>query len=451
MADQQTKDKALEKAQPDFLSSILDELPLDRLKSEVQDALTAVAERAIDAAGDKVTDLTTRLTDVADGGSLLGGGLKGGMLAGALKGGLSSVMDKAKDALTGGGGGGGGGGSSKPGKATKATNIVESVDVGVPIDIVYDQWTQFQDFPSFMKKVENVEQQSEEKVTWKAKIVWSHRTWEATILDQVPNDRIVWRSKGQKGHVDGAVTFHELAPNLTRILVVLEYYPQGLFERTGNIWRAQGRRARLELKHFRRHVMTRTILKPDELEGWRGEIHDSEVTRGPDEEDTSDEYDEDTGEDYGDEAEDDQDEQDEPEDDARDDEDDVPEDEYDDSDEYDDEDAPDDEADEADEDEADDGESEDEYADDEYDDEVDDEVDDEADEAEGDDAEEDDEAYDDEDEYDEPEEADEADEDDVAEDEADDGADDEYEDEDAYDDEEYEDEEDDRPSRRRAS
>jgi len=143
---------------------------------------------------------------------------------------------------------------------------------------VYDQWTQFEDFSHFMKKVEGVNQEEDTKLGWKAQIFWSHRTWKATILDQVRNDHIVWRSEGAKGHVDGAITFHELAPNLTRVLVVLEYYPQGLFERTGNIWRAQGRRARLELKHFRRHVMTRVILDPEQLEGWHGEIHESEVT-----------------------------------------------------------------------------------------------------------------------------------------------------------------------------
>ena len=148
-------------------------------------------------------------------------------------------------------------------KATKATNIIEEIDVGVPITVAYNQWTQFGEFPSFMKKVENVDaQETRHKINFKAQVFWSHRTWEATILEQVPDERIVWQSKGEKGHVDGAVTFHELGPNLTRILVVLEYYPQGLFERTGNIWRAQGRRARLELKHFRRHVMTRTILEP---------------------------------------------------------------------------------------------------------------------------------------------------------------------------------------------
>ena len=123
----------------------------------------------------------------------------------------------------------------------------------------------------------------ETKTKWKAQIFLSHREWESTILEQVPDEKIVWRSSGEKGHVDGAVTFHELSPNLTRILVVLEYYPQGLFERTGNLWRAQGRRARLELKHFRRHVMTEVLQNPDDVEGWRGVIEDGKVKRTHDE------------------------------------------------------------------------------------------------------------------------------------------------------------------------
>jgi hypothetical protein len=57
----------------------------------------------------------------------------------------------------------------------------------------------------------------------------------------------------------------------------MEYYPQGLFERTGNIWRAQGGRARLEFQHFRRHAMTQAILNQDEIQGWRGEVRDGEV------------------------------------------------------------------------------------------------------------------------------------------------------------------------------
>jgi uncharacterized membrane protein len=230
-------------------------------------------------------------------------------------------------------------------KKLKVTNIVEEIDIGAPIDVVYNQWTQFQDFSQFMKKVESVEQKDEQKVEFKAQVLWSHRNWQATITDQIPDERIVWESSGPKGHVDGAVTFHELVPGLTRVLVVLEYHPQGLFERTGNLWRAQGRRVRLELKHFRRHVMTEVLLHPEDVEGWRGEIHDGDVVtsdeemRRRDEESSSesDAYDEqdepeeeDEGDDvedrYGDEADDD-DQEEEEEDDARD--------EYDADDEYD--------------------------------------------------------------------------------------------------------------------
>jgi uncharacterized membrane protein len=266
------------------LKGVLDELPVDRLKDEIRSGLGALGEKAVESAGQRLTDLTGRLSDVADGGGVVGKaakkaakeGAKGGNPAkGALAGGLGGVKDKVKEKLGGGGGGGE--------KGTRSTNIIEEIDVGVPVSVAYNQWTQFQDFSGFMKKVEDVDQQDDNKVTFKAQVFWSHRTWEATIIEQVPDEKIVWRSKGEKGHVDGAVTFHELAPNLTRILVVLEYYPQGLFERTGNLWRAQGRRARLELKHFRRHVMTEVIQEPDELEGWRGEIRDSEVVRSHDE------------------------------------------------------------------------------------------------------------------------------------------------------------------------
>jgi uncharacterized membrane protein len=166
------------------------------------------------------------------------------------------------------------------GNKVKITSIVEEIDVGAPRRLVYDQWTQFQDFPSFTKKVQSTEQVADEKLEWKAKIFWSTRTWESTIIEQVPDERVVWRSKGAKGYVDGAATFHELSPDLTRVLLVLEYHPKGLFEKTGNLWRAQGRRVRLELKHFKRHVMTQTLLaKADDIEGWRGEIHDSEVVK----------------------------------------------------------------------------------------------------------------------------------------------------------------------------
>ncbi|WP_395108376.1 SRPBCC family protein [Actinomadura sp. SCN-SB] len=184
------------------------------------------------------------------------------------------LLGRVKEAL-----GSKGGGATK----VKVTNIEEHIDIGAPRRLVYDQWTLFQDYPSFMKKVVSVDQAADEKLNWKAKVFWSSRQWESTILEQVPDRHIIWRSTGAKGHVDGAVSFHKIAPNLTRVLVVLEYHPQGLFERTGNLWRAQGRRVRLELKHFRRHVMTQSLLHPDEVLGWRGEIRDSEVVKTHDE------------------------------------------------------------------------------------------------------------------------------------------------------------------------
>jgi len=254
----------------------------DRLKGEVGNLVGALSNRAVASLLDKVEGTTGRLNDYVEGGAGPGlmaavtgakGIAEGKSPARSMLGaGMAGVKEKVSGLFRRGGKGGGG-------KKLKLTNIVESTDVGVPVTLAYNQWTQYNDFPKFTKKVESVDKNrnEEQKTNWKAQVFWSHRTWEATIIEQVPDDRIVWRSKGQKGHVDGAVTFHELAPNLTRILLVLEYHPQGMFERTGNLWRAQGRRARLELKHFRRHMMTQGVLHPDEIEGWRGTIHDGEV------------------------------------------------------------------------------------------------------------------------------------------------------------------------------
>ncbi len=258
--------------------------PLDHLKAEARGLIGALGDRAMSSVRGKVEGATGRLTEYVDGGA--GPGLIAavtgakdaaegkGPVRSMLGAGFKGASEKVKGLFGKDGKGGGG-----KGKKLKVTNIVESIDVGVPIDLAYNQWTQFTDFPSFTKKVENVEQVEDEKLHWKAQVLWSHREWDADIIEQIPDQRIIWQSKGAKGHVDGAVTFHELAPELTRILVVLEYHPQGFFEHTGNLWRAQGRRARLELKHFRRHLMTSALLHPEEIEGWRGVIEDGEVVQ----------------------------------------------------------------------------------------------------------------------------------------------------------------------------
>lgn len=272
-----------------------------------QQLAMAVAGLALRKATTSVNGLTGRLSDVAEnGGSGLvtalrprGGPSMQAGLGSALGGALGGLRDKITDTVGGGasqllgtvtGGGadgddsadpeeGGGGGSGGGSKKLKMTVIVEHHDIGLPLRSTYDLWTQFGDFPGFMKKVESVDTASDEKSNWKAKVFFSRRTWEATIVEQVPDSHIVWRATGAKGYADGAVTFTELGRNLTRVLLVMEYHPKGLFEKTGNIWRAVGRRARLEFQHFARHAMTDAILRQEEIEGWRGEIRDSEVVR----------------------------------------------------------------------------------------------------------------------------------------------------------------------------
>jgi uncharacterized membrane protein len=182
----------------------------------------------------------------------------------------------------------------------KFMSIIEDINVGVPVDVAYDQWTQFQEFASFMKGVESVDQTDDVGSNWRVKVFKSRRNMKGTVTEQIPDRKIAWTTDGAKGSVKGLVTFHPLADDLTQILLVMEYYPQGLFEKTGNIWRAQGRRTRLDLKNFRRFLM----MRGEATGSWRGEIRDGEVVRTPEEveqdeqREDEDQYDEDQDEGY---------------------------------------------------------------------------------------------------------------------------------------------------------
>ncbi|MFD4228046.1 SRPBCC family protein [Streptomyces sp. NPDC058545] len=276
---------------------------LDRLREELGDYLTAWVGDLAERAGDKLIDVTDQLTDVAqNGGSLskVGSALLGGdsplkaALSGTAKHVKDSVLGKAKEAL--------GGGHGRKSGDKKVTNIIEVIDVGVPLRTAYDHWTQYEKFSSFTKGVRSVSPTDETTSDWKVKVGPSTRGWKATVQEQVPDERIVWTSEGAKGSTRGAVSFHELAPGLTRIVLVVEYYASGLFEKTGNLWRAQGRRLRLDLKHFQRHV----TLTDEEPDGWRGEIRDGEVVRSHEdalEDEEAEGYDSEEDEDEGEEGE----------------------------------------------------------------------------------------------------------------------------------------------------
>jgi len=272
--------------------SLASQLGLNRLGEQLQGLVSAMADQGVSALTDRLSGsgssgsgtsvVGKTVKKMTEGDSAPKAALKAGMENVKDTGtkAVSSAVEKVGDVFSGDS-------KDKKDKKLKFVNIVEELDLPVPRPVAYRAWTEFEEFPSFMKKVENVEQQEDATIEWKAQIFWSHRSWTAEIVDQVPNERIVWRSKGEKGHVDGAVTFHELTPDLTRMLVNLEYYPQGLFERTGNLWRAQGRRVRLELKFFRRYLTSEVLLRQDEVEGWSGEIHDGEVSEQSSESDDS--------------------------------------------------------------------------------------------------------------------------------------------------------------------
>ncbi|MFE4378215.1 SRPBCC family protein [Streptomyces cyaneofuscatus] len=257
---------------------------VDRIKEELSKFASAQVQQLADKAGGKLKDLTGQLTDSAENGgslpSIASRVLQGESPAKAFvsekaKGAKDAVVDKAKGLFGGGGddGGGGGGKGNRKAGGGKFMNIIEVMDVGVPLRTAYDAWTQYDEFSGFMKGVQSVSKGDDEETDWKVKVGPSTRSFKATVQEQVPDDRIVWTSEGAKGSTRGAISFHELAPNLTRIVLVVEYYPSGFFEKTGNLWRAQGRRVRLDFKHFHRYV----TLTEEEPEGWRGEIRDGEV------------------------------------------------------------------------------------------------------------------------------------------------------------------------------
>ncbi|GGL80882.1 cyclase [Streptomyces fumigatiscleroticus] len=254
----------------------------DRLKEELQQYLTAQAQRLLVGAGRKLGETTVKLNDIAEGRSpgfaklALDTGRKLAEGKGPVRSALEVGATRAKDNVLGALKNlGGGKGRRKRGAGSKPTVIIEYVDVGVDLRTAYDQWTQYQDFSTFAKGVKSAGRADDTTSDWQMKVFWSSRSWKAHTTEQVPDDRIAWTSEGAKGTTKGVVTFHRIADNLTRVLVVVEYYPKGLFEKTGNIWRAQGRRLRLDLKNYVRFI----TLKGEADDGWRGEIRDGEVVR----------------------------------------------------------------------------------------------------------------------------------------------------------------------------
>lgn len=255
-----------------------------KLADALQDYLSAKATSVVNGAARRLGATVERLTSEGASAAPVAAGVGGKLAQGknpvnaVVTGGAKGLKDKAKKGLKDKVGQGLGTGSSGGGgKPAKMVNIVEDVDVGVPVRVAYNQWTRFPDFGSFAKGVQSAERTGDTSSHWRGKVFWSSRSWSAEVTEQVQDQRIAWSTEAAKGTMKGVVTFHPLGENLTRVLLVVEYYPKGLFERTGNIWRAQGRRLRLDLKHYRRQVMMLPRDEAAELRGWRGEVREGEV------------------------------------------------------------------------------------------------------------------------------------------------------------------------------
>ncbi|NEB92687.1 SRPBCC family protein [Streptomyces bauhiniae] len=265
-----------------FTKDLREHPAAERLKDELQNYLQARAQHTVTRLGHRLGEHVTRLGTPGQGGTgalrqALGRGGKAlgagkSPMRAAMTAGTEYVKDTVRERIGGGLGKSGGG-------TSRSVVISEDIDVGVPVREAYNQWTQFQEFSTFAKGVVNVDKVDDTSSNWTVKVAKSTRSWRANITEQIPDRRISWTTEGAKGTVTGVVTFHRVTDDLTRVLLVLEYFPKGLFEKTGNIWRAQGRRARLDLKLFRKFIM----MRGEASDGWRGVIRDGEIVADHDE------------------------------------------------------------------------------------------------------------------------------------------------------------------------
>jgi uncharacterized membrane protein len=194
-------------------------------------------------------------------------------------GGPAGMLAKLKP---GGGDDDGGGGDAGDGTGKgRRMPVQQAVDVAAPIDVVYDQWTQFEDYPKFMHRVQRVEQRDESHVAFHAKVWGINRMWEAEIVEQRPDERIVFKSVNGV-QLTGVVTFHDMAERLTHIELNIDVEPNGPIEKIARGTRVVKRAARGDLKRFKAFVE----MHEDETGAWRGEIEDGDVVSEPDEDET---------------------------------------------------------------------------------------------------------------------------------------------------------------------
>jgi hypothetical protein len=147
----------------------------------------------------------------------------------------------------------------------------QSIDVNAPLRAVYNQWTQFEEFPRFMEGVDEVQQDGPKNLFWKVNIGGKDKHWEAEITEQVPEKRIAWQSVDGTPN-SGEVTFDSLDSDRTRITLTMEYEPEGFLEKAGDAMGIPSGRVEGDLKRFRDFIENKGV----ETKGWRGQIGERE-------------------------------------------------------------------------------------------------------------------------------------------------------------------------------
>jgi uncharacterized membrane protein len=148
------------------------------------------------------------------------------------------------------------------------STIEKSITVDVPISAAYNQWTQFEEFPRFMDGVVSVRQLDDRRLHWRTKIGGIEKEFDAEITEQVPDQRIAWRSRSGPNH-GGVVTFHRLDDHHTRIMLQMEYAPEGALEKAGDLLGVASIRVQGDLERFKHFIESRDR----ETGAWRGKIN----------------------------------------------------------------------------------------------------------------------------------------------------------------------------------
>jgi uncharacterized membrane protein len=186
----------------------------------------------------------------------------------------------AKKMLPGGGGKEGSKGQqANPGVGKgRRMPVQQAVDIGVPLSVAYNQWTQFEEWPQFMHRLDQATQEDDCTVSFRTKVWGMSKEFVGQIVEQRPDERIQWSVAEGVAHT-GVVTFHELAPRLTRVQVSLDVEPGSLVEKAARGMRHVKRAVRADLARFKAFIEMQEV----ETGAWRGVIHDGELVKGHDE------------------------------------------------------------------------------------------------------------------------------------------------------------------------